>query len=107
MRSAGFYDTLFIRLRGSFETEPTLGEAVPSYEENVHLWGNVEDLKPGAKLAFGQRDSLADCRIVLRQEPDITTKDRLRDSGTDELYVIDGISYGDNETLIDAHRIPE
>lgn len=100
---AGDYSTLYTRLAVTV-SQDDYGGLVQEWSAAGELWGYQEELKAEEKAWYASAESRADCKIYLRNFPTISSQDRLEDD-IGQTYELDGINYGDNETIVTAHRI--
>lgn len=104
MPRAGDYRNRFEVLVHS-ETKGATGGVDESWEyAGLTCWGALEELSGTARLIARVTTDEVGCTIRLRGFPTVRRVDRLRDKLTGDLYRIDGLRLGDNETLCDATR---
>ncbi len=88
-------------------SKDSLGQDKETFASNGTLWGSIEEMSATRQLAFGMLNSQATMVIKLRQYPAVSPNDRLREKRHNQLLIIDGISHGENETVIYCHKIAE
>ena len=88
------------------ETKGATGGVNETWPESGNrFWGALEELSGTARLIARVQTDEVVCTIRLQGYPAVRRVDRLLDASTGELYRIDGVKRGDNETLIDAVRV--
>ncbi len=107
---AGDYNRRFLRQVYDTEKNTSTKEREISFTDGAKFWGRLKELTANERLAYGATFSMTDCRIFLRgYRLNIDSKDRLKDTETNEVFEIDGVIIDKtmNETLLLCHRFKD
>jgi head-tail adaptor len=99
---AGDYNKRFKWLKCTKALDATYGQQKESWADHGYLWGQLEELSGSTLLAYAARQAETTCRIKIRNYPPLSAFDRL--VWLNQTYIIDGISRGTNELVVEAHR---
>lgn len=107
---AGKYQNKFIHLTRTGTKETTYGQVEEVWTEvsgSQEYWGSLQPASANEQIAFGMRNHIIDCKIVLHGYVDgnIDPQDRLQDKDTNIIYELKGIWLGNNETIIAARTL--
>jgi SPP1 family predicted phage head-tail adaptor len=102
VHKAGEYWCPFTWLQYGSTRNPTTLENEPGFTDQGTLWGSLEELSGAELIRFGYLQSRVDCKIRLRNWPDVTARDRL--VFLDTVYEIDSVRWGCNELICSAYR---
>jgi head-tail adaptor len=100
---AGNYDTLLTWYQRTVTKDTVYGQDEETFADNGDLWGAMEYLSAKEAVARGAEASVTMIRVRFRCFLfDMSTTDRLQIKGYDTSYWIKGVTYGDNETIVEA-----
>ncbi len=103
--ASGSYYLLFTVLRQSVAQNETTGEEVESFTSAGNYWGKLEYLRAFEKVDYGANQAISDVRIRLKNQLGITALDRITLGSRGENYMIDGVQYDVNETILLCHSV--
>ena len=105
MKGSGEYSERFEHLVCVRTTDTTTGDKPKTYTGGSFYWGGIAIDSATEQTEFGAVRPTTLGTITLRNYLNISALDRLRWVQYDQLFVIDGVRYGDNETICDVHEL--
>lgn len=102
--NAGKYSTSFTFKKASLNKDNTTGQDKYSYADNGTVWGSLDYTNANVEEDYGAKRGKTRATIRLRQYVPITTLDRLFSKQFEETWMIEGIRFGNNETILDVYE---
>src|SRR5687767_4538721 len=96
---AGTYNELFTRLQHTAFLDTEFGGDTEDWIESDQWWGHSKDLTATERIAYGVLTHTTAGKIIIRNVVDLSPLDRLRDVDG-AVWSVDGITYGDDETIV-------
>lgn len=100
---AADYGSRLILLRAT-KTTQTTGQPERVYNAVRYLWAGVEETNARREDVGHGTQTGVDVEIRIRNYPDVTTDDLLKDKYFGYVFRIVGIRNGDDELIVDAYR---
>lgn len=92
----------------SLTRDTVSGEDVLTFTDSgYHLWCDTEETNSRLQTDYGAPQTGADATIRIRNYPDVSAQDRLIDDFFGFVWIIESISYGDNEIIATASRFDD
>jgi hypothetical protein len=105
MPNAGAYPYRWEWLKCSRTNDGTTGDRPKTYVSQGYLYGTYELDSSTEQNEFGAIRSTVSGTFHIRQYPEISPLDRLYSVAFDETYLVDGVRWGNNEMIVDVHRL--
>jgi head-tail adaptor len=106
MNKAGDYSSRMEWMQQSF-VQNSLGEKEEVFTSNGYLWCCIDTQTGRRQTDYGAPRSGATATIRIRNYVGVVPLDRLRNAEFGEFWVIDSISYGDDELICDCYRFED
>lgn len=103
----GDYRTRLVRMVYTVTRDTNFGDGKPSWVDGQEFWGVIDELSGNQRVAYSQRNSLADVEIRTRGSIVLSANDRVRVKSTGEVYLLEGVRSGSNETVAAGYRHTE
>lgn len=103
--NAGEYSNRLQLLQCTRTLDTATGDKPKTYTAAGYLWAAVDLESASVQSEYGAPRSQSTGTIRLRNYPTVTTSDRLYLAEWEQTYIIDGIRWGDNETICDVHTL--
>lgn len=105
MRSAGEYRTRFAWAVHSYGAPSDLGDPTDEYAAPVNLWGGYDGDRVRSTVPDKASEQMGTtARLRFRNHLAIAPLDALTDEQTGEVWTVDVVGRGDNETIADVSR---
>ena len=104
MATAGEYDTRFRWLRHSRPASNAIGEKAAVYTVNGYLWGAIDEPSAAAEDTLQSAANVVRATIRVRSVIAVKPLDQLEDPGWSEVWTVDAVHRGDNETVCEVSR---
>lgn len=105
MNKTGSYNNRCTWLQRSTSTS-SIGQQEETFSSNGYLWCAIDNVSGRKQTDYGAQRTGNYSTIRIRNYPAITAVDRLQDN-LDNIWVIESITKGDNETICDCYKFDE